>query len=169
MLFQYIVSNPLDNRSPVYNYTDTNSTPINYYTCPCSDNFYSTGVALCPSCFSTCKACWSPSQFDCTLCRHGYFLSGNYCDSMCLTNHMYINITDMICYECDATCEECELIMGPANQCTKCNGTNYLLGTNCVTDCGMYFYKNVIAGMGNICSACNVNCEMCVGNTNTCT
>lgn len=46
---------------------------------------------------------------------------------------MYKNIIDSECSFCHSECAECD---GPYDDnCTKCVGSLYLVGTSCVTSC----------------------------------
>ena len=43
----------------------------------------------------------------CNLCKEGYFLHDNLCDTVCPSKH-FKNITARTCDDCHSTCGECE-------------------------------------------------------------
>lgn len=90
--------------------------------CPCTDNFYDAGTAVCSACPIACRTC-APiaGALGCTSCKlnSNTVLNGNAC--VCQSGFTQSNPFDGTCYKCDVTCLTCQ---GPSqSDCLSCPPT----------------------------------------------
>jgi proprotein convertase subtilisin/kexin type 5 len=72
-----------------------------------------------------------------------------------------MNIGDKKCEECENDCATCP---NAKDECTSCTGILFLLGDECVDNCGDGLYGNVA---DNTCKTCDPRCATCNGPSTT--
>ena len=103
----------------------------------------------------TIKSCkyWSNVWVSCS----GPYLptAPEQCTKSCPANY-YPRRGDNVCHRCASPCWNCS---EHAQKCTSCPPQRYLLGTNCVTDCGDGYHGNTETGS---CMECASQCKTCL-------
>lgn len=127
-------------------------------------------IRECSDCDASCKTCYK-EKTNCQTCYNGTYLQSNSnkttnsCLNSCPT-HTFKDITNNVCQNCDAFCEECE--NQERNGCIKCSSPYFLLtppgSSICSMQCADGTYKNESV---NECSKCHMSCKTC-NNAKTC-
>ena len=113
-------------------------------------------ILLLQLCHPYCSLCYGTLKTNCTACANDtstyppieYMLSGNTCDTTCLTG-WFISGSNM-CSPCQANCSACE---GVSTNCTVCYPSFVLFppNTSCVSSCPSKYYFNSTTGTSGQC------------------
>ena len=124
----------------------------------CGAGYYN-GSGTCIRCSTPCQNCLNSTQ--CTSCAPNfYYASSNEVNNRCVGTcsiGTYANIATSTCDTCSMSCYSCSVL---ANNCTSCNGSLFLSGTQCVSSCPDGTFENAAT---NQCSVCDAGCQSTCG------
>ena len=137
------------------------SCPIGYYGNNTDRTCYPCDLA-CISCKTLPTYC-----YECNTAT-GYGWNNYACYNPCPIGTFSTNSTAN-CSACSPYCITCE---NTSTTCTSCTLTGtytaYLLGTDCLRDCGNNYYEDTAGGTVNTCQSCFIGCLQCTANPMPC-
>ena len=105
------------------------------------------------ACHETCKSCITSSSTSCTICV----------DGLVLTKPEGENVGNC---SCEGNCLTCKNL---TTLCTSCKQGTFLLGNECVFDCGIGFYGDVVSRKCESMYLDYTMCSYCMGHCVKCT
>lgn len=120
---------------------------------------------VCKNCeVNACSECSKEKGKKCDKCLAGYFLYKNKCEKKCPVGTVLSKIGNE-CIQCGVSnCDKCN----PENSkdsCDKCKNGFFKKDINgkteCVQDCGAYYFKSINADKDLACERCGPNCIEC--------
>lgn len=105
----------------------------------------------CIPCEEGCLGCSLGDPGTCTSCATGYYMFESRCYQVCPEKTYSEGLK---CHSCDPNCISCE-----QNACYWCEEGFFLLDGQCVSECGLGFFRDSETGE---CVACHDTCDTCI-------
>ncbi|CAD8102627.1 unnamed protein product [Paramecium sonneborni] len=121
-----------------------------YSECP---NYYYQLDQQCLQCPNNCQYCYGEY---CHICQDGYLFFENQCLEYCPEG--YYKDTNSKCQPCQKMCKSCI----NDHECISCSAPLYFKNNNCVGQCPLTYYRDLV---DNRCKQCIEGCEICENET----